>query len=132
MMKRSTILSAAGVILLSAVIALPVMADGDSPRDVYSDYIDAAQDGDLDEICKYVSDGKAQQIQSLSESARDDLSRKMKRITPTEFTVTKEQINGIHATLFLTGKSANSRSYKGKARFIKEGDEWKLEREMWQ
>ncbi len=131
-MKSFIGLSVAGVVLLSAVIALPVMAGGDSPKDVYADYIAAARDGNLDKICKYVSDGKAQQIQSLAGEKRRQLVEKMKRLAPSEYNVTKEQINGIHATLFLSGKSATySGGFRGKARFIKEGDKWKLEREMW-
>jgi len=136
MMKKSIVLSVAGIILSSMVIALPVRADGDSPQEVYADYIAAARDRNMDEICKYISDGKVQQIQSLSQEEKEKLADKMKRMAPTKYTVTKEEINGIHAALFLSGElsdsSGGSRSARGKARFIKEGDEWKLEKEMWQ
>lgn len=131
-MKRCIVLSVAVVVLFSAAIIMPVMAGDDSPQEVYARYISASRDGDLEKICKYVSDGKAQQIQSLSGEKRRQLAEKMKRLAPSEYNVTKEQINGIHATLFLSGKSATySGGFRGKARFIKEGGEWKLEKEMW-
>jgi len=134
-MKKHAILSIVGVILLSAAFILPVMAEDDSPRAVYSRYNAAQRAGNLEDMCKYVSDGKVQQLQSLSDDQKKDLAQTMKTMAPTEYTVVNEEIYRNHATLTLSGKFADfpggSRDQQGKARFIREGGAWKLEKEFW-
>lgn len=134
-MKKYSILSMAGVVLLSVAFALPVLAGGDSPQEVYALYIAAQRDGNIEDMCKYVNDGRVQQFQSLSSDQKVELSKTMKQMAPTEYTVIKEDIHGNSVTLTLTGKTTDfggsSRKHRGKARFVKEDGEWKLAQEVW-
>ena len=135
MMKRCAILSVAGIVLLSAAIALPVMAGGDSPQDVYALYIAAQRAGDIKGMSEYVTEAKVKQLESMPEEQKTQIAEMMKMMAPTEYTVIKEDIQGDSATLTLTGKatdfSGGSCDKKGTARFVKEGGVWKLEKESW-
>ena len=121
--------------LLSAAIALPAMAGGDSPRDVYALYITAQRDGNIEGMCEYITEAKVKQLESMPEEQKTQIAEMMKMMAPIEYTVIKEDIQGDSATLTLIGKatdfSGGSCDKKGTARFVKEGGVWKLEQEMW-
>ena len=135
MMKKSAVLSVACVILLSAVIALPVMAGCDSPSDVYALYITAQRDGNIKGMCEYVTEAKVKQLEAMPEEQKTQIAEMMKMMAPTEYTVVSEDIQGDSATLTITGKatdfSGGSCDKKGTASFVKEGGVWKLSRDSW-
>ena len=134
-MTRCAVLSVAGIVLLSAVIALPVIAGGDSPQDVYALYIVAQRDGNLKGMCEYVTEAKVKQLEAMPEEQKTQIAEMMKMMAPTEYTVVNEDIQGDSATLTLVGKatdfSGSPCDKKGTACFVKEGGLWKLAKESW-
>jgi len=134
-MKRFYVMSVIGVFLLSAVMALPVMAGDDALQDVYAHYVKAQRAGDMEGICKYINDGRAQQLRSLPEAEQKQKVEEMKKMSPSEYSVIKEKIQGDNALLTLSGKSTafdgGSREHRGYIRFVKEGGKWKVREELW-
>jgi len=133
-MKKFALLSA-GIVFLSAVIALPVMAGSDSPQDVYALYIAAQRDGNIKGMCEYVTEAKVKQLEAMPAEQQTQIAEMMKMMAPTEYTVVTEDIQGDRATLILTGKASDfaggSCEKKGTASFVKEGGVWKLSQERW-
>ncbi len=134
-MNERSVVAVFGVAVLLLAVAMPVMADGASPTEVYALYIVAQRAGDVEGMAEYVIKAKKDQLQAMPEAQKKGIADMMKMMAPVEYTVITEDIQGDTATLTLQAKakdfSGQVSEQSGTLSFVKEGGVWKLAREKW-
>jgi len=134
-MKGKSIVAVIGVAVLLLAVSLPLLANGNSPQEVYALYIVTQRAGDLEGMAEYVVKAKKDQLQAMPDAQKKGIAGMMKMMAPVEYTVITEDIQGDTATLTLKAKvkdfSGQITKQSNTLRFVKEGGVWKLAREKW-
>lgn len=134
-MKARSIVTVMGVAVLLLAVSTPLMADGNSPQEVYALYIVVQRAGDVEGMAEYVIKVKKDQLKAMPEEQKKGIADMMKMMAPIEYTVVTEDIQGDTAILTLKAKakdfSGQISEQSGTLRFVKEGGVWKLAKESW-
>ena len=124
-----------GVAVLLLAVSTPLLANGNSPQEVYALYIVTQRAGDVEGMAEYVVQAKKNQLQTMPEAQKKGIADMMKMMAPIEYTVVTEDIQEDTATLTLEAKakdfSGQVSEQSGTLRFVKEGGVWKLAKESW-
>ena len=134
-MKLKSIVTVIGVAVLLLAVSTPLLANGNSPQEVYAFYIVAQRAGDVEGMAEYVIKVKKDQLKAMPEGQKKGIADMMKMMAPIEYTVVTEDIQGDTATLTLKAKakdfSGQVSEQSGTLRFVKESGVWKLAKENW-
>lgn len=115
-----------------------VLADTLSPKETYLKYRTAlAKAKEVKELCPYYCKRTIDQIEHTPEADKPMMFGFMKETSPQVVQVISEDIKDNTASIKLTGKEAGPADPKvketteGTVTFIKEGGEWKIDKESW-
>ena len=122
------------LLLLSGNIAL---ANTPSPKETYLKYRDAlASANKVEDLTSYMCKKVIDDINHTPTDMKPMMFGLMKETAPKQVKVLSEEIKGDNATLALTStgdtvSKNSSETSKGSVTFVKENDEWKINKESW-